>query len=114
MDKGISVLPPSLSEEGCGDNGSTSRRPASVYKLFSVFGEPVEPAPGETPVSDAAGRSLGRGAFERSVGPGHDRQVPVCGAGGEVAERVEVIGDVAAGIADELGEGSSKRFLDRC
>ena len=46
-DKGISVLPPLWSEERRRDLDATSRRRASIYELFSVYGGPVRPAPGD-------------------------------------------------------------------
>jgi hypothetical protein len=44
-DKGISVFPPPWSEEAHRDLDATSRRPASICELFSVYGGPVRPAP---------------------------------------------------------------------
>lgn len=50
--KGISVYPPLWSKEARHDLDATSRRPASIYELFSVYGGPARPSPGVTMSDD--------------------------------------------------------------
>jgi hypothetical protein len=46
LDQGISVFPPPWSKEAHDDFDATSRRPVSIYELFSVHGGPPRPLTG--------------------------------------------------------------------